>query len=537
MDLIKLTQPLRQRPWFGYGFGVLAVAAAYGVRLALNSQAASYPFIIFIPAVVLTTFLGGVGPGALTAILALGVVEASIFRPDGAPWDVVGMGAAFFFLTVGIDIAIIHFMVTAFARAERAQAELRALNLDLERRVADRTVRLEQQAVEREQAEAQVRQMQKMEAVGQLTGGVAHDFNNLLTIIKSSAELLGRPNLNAEQRVRYVSAIAETAERAAKLTQQLLAFARRQPLTPTLFDVDEQIGQVLSMLGNITGPQIDIAFEPGRRGDQVDADLNQFETALLNMAVNGRDAMPQGGALTVSVRRADQIPTTRGHAAARGDYVAVSIRDTGAGMPPEVLKRIFEPFFTTKEVGKGTGLGLSQVYGFAKQSRGEIIAESAPGAGSTFTLFLPRACAGAPAPAPTLAEALHADPPDGACILVVEDNKMVGAFATRLLEDLGYGTVWAQHAAAALDEIEAAPDRFHAVFTDVVMPGMSGVELALQLRRTRPGLPVILTSGYSETLAAQGAHGFELLLKPYNASKILAVLRRVAPLAAAESDL
>ncbi len=246
---------------------------------------------------------------------------------------------------------------------------------------------------ERRVLEEQLRQSQKLEAVGQLTGGVAHDFNNLLTVIKSSTDLLKRPNLAEERRIRYVGAISETVDRAAKLTGQLLAFARRQALRPETFAVNRAVAAVSDMVGTLTGARIHVELDLPDAETQdlyVNADPSQFDTALVNLVVNARDAMDGEGRLRIGLRRTGRIPAVRAHPPQRGDYIAVSITDTGSGIAPENLERIFEPFFTTKVVGQGTGLGLSQVFGFAKQSGGEITVKSRRGEGTTFTLYLPR---------------------------------------------------------------------------------------------------------------------------------------------------
>ena len=255
--------------------------------------------------------------------------------------------------------------------------------------VYDVTERLRDQARLAE-AQEQLRQSQKMEAVGQLTGGVAHDFNNLLTIIKSSTDLLRRPNLAEERRRRYVDSISDTVDRAAKLTGQLLAFARRQALKPEVFDAAERLRNVTDMLRTIVGARVRVVTDIAGEACFVEADLSQFETALVNMAVNARDAMEGEGTLTITVAAISEIPSIRGHGGASGQFVSVSIADTGRGVAPDQLVRIFEPFYTTKEVGRGTGLGLSQVYGFAKQSGGDVAVESEVGRGSRFMLYLPR---------------------------------------------------------------------------------------------------------------------------------------------------
>jgi len=366
---------------------------------------------------------------------------------------------------------------------------------------------------------------QKMEAIGRLTGGVAHDFNNLLTIIRTSAELLKRPGLPDERRARYVAAIAETADRATLLTKQLLAFARRQPLEPRLFDVRERIEGMEQIVKATLGASVEVGYEYDAGLGPVHADPTQFETALLNMVINARDAMPAGGRLDIRVRNVDGVPAIRGHREVSGAFVAVSVRDTGMGMQPSVLSRVFEPFFTTKEVNHGTGLGLSQVYGFAKQSGGEIDAHSEPGAGTLFTLYLPNASdrtieAETVRPSPRAVRA----PDASRSVLLVEDNQVVGQFVNNLLVELGQSPTWVGNAQAALATLEREAARFDLVFSDVVMPGMNGVDLANEIRRRWPALRVVLTSGYSHVLAEEGTHGFELLQKPYSMEDLVKVL-------------
>ncbi|WP_430912079.1 ATP-binding protein [Methylobacterium sp. sgz302541] len=399
------------------------------------------------------------------------------------------------------------------------EAQLRELNATLESRVA-------REVEERTLTEEALRQSQKMEAVGQLTGGVAHDFNNLLTIIRSSVDFLRRPDLPEERRRRYMDAVSDTVDRAAKLTGQLLAFARRQALKPETFDVGMCLRGVADMLDTVTGARIRVVADLPDDPCFIRCDRSQFETAVVNMAVNARDAMEGEGTLTLRLSCDAPMPAIRGHAGSRACFSAVSLTDTGSGIAPEQLRRIFEPFFTTKEVGKGTGLGLSQVFGFAKQSGGDIDVVSALGTGTTFTLYLPQA----EPPAEGVRETEPADPAtDGAGrrILVVEDNVEVGRFATQILQDLGYATEWAANAEAALERLGPDGGGFDAVFSDVVMPGMGGIALAERLRGRIPHLPVVLTSGYSHVLAEEGTHGFELLHKPYSAGQLSRVLRRI----------
>ena len=403
--------------------------------------------------------------------------------------------------------------------------------LDSERRLSNLNEELEVRVAtaitERMRTEEQLRQAQKLEAVGQLTGGVAHDFNNLLTVIRSATDLLKRPDLPADRRDRYVSAISETVDRAAKLTSQLLAFARRQALRPEVFDACRSVTAIGEMMGTLAGARVAITYDLPASACHVNADPSQFDTALVNMVVNARDAMEGEGTIVIKVEAVGSMPPIRLHARIDSPFVAVSITDGGSGIAADVADRIFEPFFTTKGVGQGTGLGLSQVFGFAKQSGGEVMVESMVGQGTTFTLFLPAAAA----PSSDAGDDADIEPEPladghGTCILLVEDNQEVRAFATRALDELGYKTVQAANADEALAELARDGDRFEAVFSDVVMPGMSGIELAILIRRDRPNLPIVLTSGYSHVLARNADDGFELLHKPYSVEQLSRILRR-----------
>ena len=440
--------------------------------------------------------------GQLVAMLYLGNAEARRWRADE--------------VTFVREAAERTRIATERRRTEQALATLAE---SLEQQVAARTDELQH-------AEDALRQSQKMEAVGQLTGGVAHDFNNLLTVIRSATDLLKRPDLSPERRERYVDAISDTADRAAKLTGQLLAFARRQALQPEVIDIGQSLRVIADMLGTLTGSRIVVAIDLPEMPCFASVDPSQLDTALVNMAVNARDAMDGAGRIDIAVRPASFIPPVRSHPAVEGRYVAIAMTDTGSGIAADKLERIFEPFFTTKGVGQGTGLGLSQVFGFAKQSGGDIIVDSELGRGTTFTLYLPRvdervATAGDDA-LETLADG------HGTCVLVVEDNSEVGTFTTQSLAELGYVTVWAADAQEALAELARDAARFDIVFSDVVMPGMNGIELGKVIRSKYPDLPVVLTSGYSSVLAQDGTHGFELLHKPYSVEQLSRVLRKVA---------
>ena len=399
-----------------------------------------------------------------------------------------------------------------------SSARLRELNASLENRVHERSSALLK-------AEEQLRQSQKLEAIGQLTGGVAHDFNNLLTVIRGSVDILRRDGLTREKRDRYIAAIGDTADRAAALTGQLLAFARRQALKPELFDAGQSLRDVAEMIRTLAGPRMELEIQMPEEPCFIMADRSQFDTALVNLGINARDAMNGEGKVTMATGPVSGIPQIRSHPPVAGDFIAVTISDTGGGIAEENIGRIFEPFFTTKEVGKGTGLGLSQVIGFSKQSGGDIRVESVEGEGTTFTLYLPRAYA-ENYRHEAEEEGDESIDGDGLCVLLVEDNEQVGAFATQALRDLGYDSVHALDAERALEQLGKDCARFHVVFSDVVMPGMSGLELGQEIRRRYPHVPVVLTSGYSHVLAQNGKHGFELLHKPYSVEQLSRVLRK-----------
>ncbi|MBB4428623.1 two-component system NtrC family sensor kinase [Bradyrhizobium sp. CIR48] len=410
-----------------------------------------------------------------------------------------------------------------------------------------RTQHLQAEAAKRREAEEALKHSQRLEALGQLTGGVAHDFNNLLTVIRASVDLLNRPQLTEERRQRYITAIADAVARAAKLTSQLLAFARRQTLKPEVFDVGERMQALHDMLAPLLGPAIEITMRLPTEPCLVHADAGQFETALINMATNARDAMQGKGRIVFTVETATTVPDTLAHApgsqnlvsqnlgsqslanqnlANRG-FISVTVSDTGIGIPAARLERIFEPFFTTKQVGHGTGLGLSQVFGFARQSGGEVTVASEVGRGSTFSLYLPRVPPDllpqrqAPNTAPAVAGS-------GMSVLLVEDNIELANFAADGLTELGYSITLVDNATDALAELVMDADRFDVVFTDVVMPGMTGLDLAQAIRDRGIDVPVVLTTGYSQALSQEGVTGFELVQKPYSIEELSRVLHRAA---------
>ncbi|WP_459617519.1 PAS domain S-box protein [Bordetella sp. 2513F-2] len=366
---------------------------------------------------------------------------------------------------------------------------------------------------------------QKMEAIGHLTGGVAHDFNNLLTVIQGSVELLRRPGLPEERRRRYIDAIAETTERAAHLTRQLLAYARRQPLQPRNFDARACVESMRTLMDTTVGSAADVRYHYHPGPCAVYADPQQFETALLNIVINARDAMSREGNITISVARVPRRPAIRQRPAVEEPHVAVSVRDEGSGIPPELMERIFEPFFSTKAVNQGTGLGLSQVIGFTGQSGGDVEVRSEVGIGSTFTIYLPEV------PLPAQLEVVEpglsrpgAESPARRTVLLVEDNTAVGEVVRNLLQDLGQEAIWVTDGVSALQVLEEDQHGIDLVISDVVMAGMSGMELAQQIRARWPSLRVVIASGYSHVLAQHGSHGFELLQKPYSVDLLKQVL-------------
>jgi len=399
-----------------------------------------------------------------------------------------------------------------------SQAELRGVNRRLESQaqtLAEANSELQFQMEERSRTEEQLRQAQKMQALGQLTGGIAHDFNNLMTVIQGSADLLLRPNLTEERRLRFVKAIIEGAERAALLTGQLLAFARRQPLRPELLDINKRIETMIVMLQPTLGPDITLTLELEEELPCVEVDPGQFEAALLNLVVNARDAMPEGGTLTIATRSVED-----GDVGEHDRAVAISVKDSGIGISPEVRDRVFEPFYTTKTVGKGTGLGLSQVYGFAAQSGGGARIESEVGKGTTLTILLPASTRRLPL---ATGEARVARKRRAGRILLVEDNEEVGNFAETMLFELGHEVVRARSGPEALGLADKGAS-FDVVFTDVVMPGMTGIELAGELKQRRPRLPIILTTGYSDKIVAAGSQGFPVVTKPYRLETLASTL-------------
>ncbi len=361
------------------------------------------------------------------------------------------------------------------------------------------------------EAERQLRQTQKIEAIGQLTGGVAHDFNNLLMVILGGLSMIERPG-DPARRARVLEGMRQAAERGASLSRQLLAFARRQPLKAEPVDLRAQLDGMHDLLDRALRGDVHVRTEFPEDLWTVLVDPAELELVLLNLCVNARDAMPNGGTIRIVARNASGIE----HRGQRADFVRLSVSDSGVGMPAEVLTRVFEPFFTTKEVGKGSGLGLPQVYGFAEQSGGSVRIESEVGRGTTVVLTLPRTdrTPAEAAPSPDLG---RPRPKASGSILLVEDDDEVAGLVTDMLRELGYHVTRAASAEAALGAL-ADVRTIDVVFSDIMMPGrMNGLDLAREIRTRRPGLPVLLTSGYADTAMRDAAReNVPVLRKPYD---------------------
>jgi signal transduction histidine kinase/CheY-like chemotaxis protein len=417
-------------------------------------------------------------------------------------------------LVLGLGMLVVIVLTVAQSALRKANREL-AVRAEV---LAETNELLHQQMEEREKAEQALRQSQKMEAIGRLTGGIAHDFNNLLMVASSGVELLDRTPDPAKRKA-LIDGIRQAVERGGALTRQMLAFSRRAPLKTEVLHLPARIEGLRFLLDRALREDIEVVLDLPDDLWRVEADPGELELALLNLAVNARDAMPSGGRVTLS---AHNMPADVGGK----DMICLTVSDTGTGMSETVASRVFEPFFTTKEVGRGTGLGLSQVYGFVRSSGGEIGVDSTEGAGATFTLCLPRSEKPATAfpLAPAAVEPERVKRTAEGRLLLVEDDDAVAAGVGHMIRDLGYTYVRAAQAADALRLLEQG-EAFDLVFSDMVMPGdMDGLTLAKTIRARHPDLPVVLTTGYSEAAATATAERFKLLSKPYGIDALEAAL-------------
>jgi signal transduction histidine kinase len=417
-------------------------------------------------------------------------------------------------LILGVAAAIIRDTRRRYHIVEQARDEAR---------LAAAMARSEMAA--REEAETRLRQMQKMESIGQLTGGIAHDFNNMLAIVIGSLDLAERRLANDPARaLKSIENAREGAQRAATLTGRLLAFSRQQPLAPVPLDANKLVSGMSELLHRTLGDHISVETVLAGGLWTTFADAGQLENALLNLAVNARDAMPEGGRLTIETGNShlDEAYAAERAEVQPGQYVVICVTDTGMGMTPEVAEQAFEPFFTTKEIGRGTGLGLSQVFGFVKQSGGHVAIYSEPAEGTTLKLYLPRHMG----PALIRHESITAEPLPrgnaGEVVLVVEDEQRVRHFAVDALRELGYTTISAPNGFNGLDIIRQRPE-ISLLLTDIIMPGMNGRKLADEAVLVLPGLPVLYTTGYTRNAVVHNGMldpGVALLAKPFTMAQL-----------------
>ncbi len=528
-------------------FGGLVLASQLGFGGWPLPKDAHYPLgFLPIPFLVWAAFRFGPREAATAAAVTAGIAVWDTMHGFGPFVGTTVQGSLLFLQAfVGVLAATILAMAAVVAERQDAQATLRRARDELEGRVTERTQELlrltetlRADITERRQSEealrvseAQLVQAQKMEAVGQLAGGIAHDFNNLLTVIGGrSALLLQRGGFSDAVRTD-VELIGKTADRAAALTRQLLAFSRKQVLEPRPVEPNALVGRVVPMLRRLIGEHIELVIVAGRDVGHVLADPGQVEQVIMNLVVNARDAMPDGGMVKIETAGRD-LPEAARHAQGHvppGQYVTLSVQDAGSGMDTATLARIFEPFFTTKEPGKGTGLGLSTVHGIVHQSGGYIGVDSAPGRGTTFTIYLPRIAAGAASP--------DAAPPapSGATrgtetVLLVEDEEEVRRLASEILKGCGYTVLETGDPLEALTMAERRSGAVDLLVTDMVMPAMGGSELAERLKITCRGMRVLYISGYTDemiTPAGTSGSGRAFLHKPFTPHDLTRKVREV----------
>ncbi|OYX68493.1 MAG: hybrid sensor histidine kinase/response regulator [Rhizobiales bacterium 32-66-11] len=530
MTFTGLSEAVRARPWLGYLLAVVLTTLALLVRLAASEVLAGYPFITFIPVICLVAFLGGFWPGMLAAALGGLMVAYYLISPQdgfGLDWPSGYVAMMIYALTALLIIALTSSLLSALRNRKASDEALRRLNAELETRIAERTSELQQEMTERFVAEAQIRQMQKTEAIGQLTGGIAHDFNNMLAIVIGSLDIARRRLTGVEHDMvrTCIDNALEGAQRAGALTARLLAFSRQQALEPQPLDANKLVGGMSELLRRTLGETIQVETVLAGGLWRAFADPAQLENAIVNLAVNARDAMPDGGRLTIETANSDLDERyARNHAeVTAGQYVLVSVSDTGTGMGPDVIERAFDPFYTTKGVGRGTGLGLSQVFGFVKQSGGHVKIYSEIGQGTTVKLYLPRHVG-----EPALVG--RGDKSDGhlppgrpdITILVVEDEENVRHMSVDALRELGYTVVQAANGNQAMEQLVLQP-RIDLLFTDIVMPDMTGRQLAEKAAAARVGLKILYTTGYTRNAVVHNGildHGVAFLPKPFTLDQL-----------------
>jgi signal transduction histidine kinase/ActR/RegA family two-component response regulator len=503
------TATLRENRTSSYVFGLAAIVLAVLARMMLTPQLAGFPFLTFFPAVILTGFICGWRPALVAAIFGAFAARYFFINDGTLPLRMAAaagwVGYALYLFAVGVILVLVGVMHSAFKDFSASEQQRSRLTEDLESRVRDRTVDLEEanqrlrdEAMSLAAAEETIRQMQKMEAVGQLTGGIAHDFNNMLAIIVGSLDIAKRQlHKDPDKAARFIGNALEGAQRGAQLTSRLLAFSRQQPLDPRPLDANALVRDMSELLRRSLGETVSLETLLTEDLWRTFADASQLVSAIINLCVNSRDAMPGGGTLIVQT---SNVELDDGYAeqnadARAGPYVCIAVTDTGTGMSPEVAARAFDPFYTTKPTGHGTGLGLSQVYGFVKQSGGHIDIESTLGRGTTMHIFLPRFFGPDEPAAAEPRQLLHHDA-NKEVILVVEDEDRVRAMTVEALRGLGYEVIPAAGPQQALEGLHALT-QVHLLFTDVVMPGMNGRALAERIKEMRPSVKVLYTTGYT----------------------------------------
>jgi signal transduction histidine kinase/CheY-like chemotaxis protein len=531
-----VTASLQERTIVAYALGILMAGVALAFRIWVGDALVGFPFLTFFLAVAISSFFFGWRAG-LSCALAGGLLSWKyLIQTDEtivitAPSSLIALG--FYTFTTGLFVVLTAAMQTSFAAYDKLTGEL-------EERVKMRTSELEEsnaklvsEILGRSQAESQVRQLQKMESLGRLTGGMAHDFNNMLAVIIGSLNLLRRRLAKGDTDLeRFIDAAVDGSQRAASLTQRLLAFSRQQPLAPEALDANRLVANMSDILNRTLGDEIGVETVLAAGLWRAQADPHQLESCLLNLAVNAKDAMPNGGKLTVETGNAHVDEAyARENEIAAGQYVLIAVTDTGSGMPADIAAKAFDPFFTTKAVGQGTGLGLSQVYGFTRQSRGHVKIYSEVDVGTTVKIYLPRTEDGGATEVPVISGS-KAELPTGSpdvFILVVEDDARVRNFSSEALRELGYTVVEAASGSAALKIIEAG-QRVDLLFTDVVMPEMTGRQLADIAVEKLPALKVLYTTGYTRNAVVHNGTldpATQLLQKPFTLEALAVKVKQV----------
>jgi signal transduction histidine kinase len=500
-----------------YLIAILVPGVATLIRLVIDPWVTGVQFITYFPLLILVALVCGYRAALLSAGLSTLASWYFIVEPRRS-FEIHRLDDL---LSIALFLLTALMIVTIAGATRLAVARYRLLSSSLGRRVEQRTRELES-------AQANLVQAQKMEAVGQLTGGIAHDFNNMLAVIVGNLDIARRRLAEGRTDLRrQIDNAMDGAQRAAALTQRLLVFARRQPLEPAVTDVNRLLAELSDLLARTIGEKVRIATTYGDDVWRICVDRAQLESAVINLAINARDAMPRGGTLWIETRNVD-VAEGEGDLGP-GRYVAVVVADTGTGMAPDVAARAIEPFFTTKEVGRGTGLGLSQVYGFIRQSGGHVEIESEPGEGTVVRLYLPRHEGGQVAEEAAAAAAAAPRGSPGEVVLVAEDEDQVRSTTVQTLTELGYGVREAASGIEALAVLANDP-AVTLLFTDLVMPGLDGRQLAERALRQRPDLKILYTTGYApeggphETLPDDHP---AMLRKPFSVDELARKLRQM----------